>query len=115
MLVHSISQNSFCTLSRNQATMKKIRLTLESLDVVSFATENLDAPPRGTVLGQATGPVQSCGPQGCYPISYPDPYTCGSCGPECQPATVRCLTRQKGCEIPTGELSCLDTCDVFLC
>lgn len=46
--------------------MKKIRLSLESLEVCTFATDELRGDARGTVLGMkeagvaGTGPVDSC-------------------------------------------------------
>lgn len=58
--------------------MRKIRLDLDALDVVSFVTDTA-AEPRGTVQGQAraagTGPVDSCGGT-CYDTSCDNACLC---------------------------------------
>ena len=60
--------------------MKKIRLTLESLEVCSFTTDDVQTDARGTVQGMkdaalGTGPVDSCD-ETCWRD------TCNPCGNE---------------------------------
>lgn len=91
--------------------MKKIRLQVESLNVVSFATESAGAPPRGTVLGQETGSADSCIPAGCWPMTGPEPFSCGTCHVVCQRPTDLCVTKPVDeCMVLTAEITCLETC-----
>ncbi len=71
--------------------MKKIKLSLEDLEVESFTTTPEDpGKKRGTVVGFAT--AFTCNTNGCHPectgdptVPYTCPYTCDdmSCNPTC--------------------------------
>ena len=87
--------------------MKKLSLDLESLDVVSFATDDEQAALRGTVHGRETNAF--CLPANPFTIGYHDScygfcatdeyYTCHEAGPSvgpscdyfCTEATVGCI------------------------
>jgi hypothetical protein len=79
--------------------MKKIRLDLEALDVVSFVTDEEPRAQRGTVRGRGTEPYYFTGPS-CYGecVATNEYYTCNgdgstqgpSCEEMCGAASVGC-------------------------
>lgn len=80
--------------------MKKIRLSLDALEVHSFATETADGAPRGTVEGHVVS-KDTC-------ETNCDQYTC-----MCLMATFAYQTCRES-EASCVE-TCVNTCDVLVC
>jgi len=93
--------------------MKKLRLELEALDVVSFATDGEHAVPRGTVQGQGITETDQTGSfftlgghDSCYGMCNTNEYgTCGepSVGPSCE---AFCTAPSVGCYPPAETELC---------
>jgi hypothetical protein len=93
--------------------MKKIRLHLETLDVVSFSTDDKQEPLRGTVQGQSgltetdTNPYFTLnGHNSCYGMCNTGEYhTCGepTVGPSCY---NYCTAQSVGCYPPEETEAC---------
>jgi len=91
--------------------MKKLRLELEALDVVSFATGGEREVPQGTVHGQSDRPLTNPfftldGHNSCYGMCGTGEYdTCGepSVGPSCD---AFCTAPSVGCYPLTAAETC---------
>ncbi len=98
--------------------MKKLRLELEALDVVSFATNGEHGVPRGTVHGQVVvsgyeSYEAACGftlgwHDSCYGVCRTNEYwTCQQAGPTVGPSCdYHCTAPSVGCTPPAETEYC---------
>jgi hypothetical protein len=89
--------------------MKKIRLDLDALDVVSFATDSEPDAPRGTIHGHNTmTPYFTLGQPSCYGGCATDEYhTCWEAGPSVGPSCdYICQEPSVGCYPPDWTEAC---------